>query len=157
MTIQPNQVLELIWIGWLISWIAASFWSARAQKRAATLEIWTYRAAMIAGGILLVPWTSPMLGEKPIWEVSYGGAVALAAVMLAGLSRGYQDRMVKRISGRARIPVPTLWCATRSTRASSLRCLRQRPRGKSDGANRRGIRHLRRLAEGAHGGALLDG
>ena len=38
MTIRPNQVLELIWIGWLISWIAASFWSARAQKRAATLE-----------------------------------------------------------------------------------------------------------------------
>ena len=72
MTIRPNQVLELIWIGWLISWIAASFWSARAQKRAATLETWTYRAAMIAGGILLVPWTAPLLGEKPIWEVSYG-------------------------------------------------------------------------------------
>lgn len=93
MTIQPNQVLELIWIGWLISWIAASFWSARAQKRAATLETWTYRAAMIGGGILLVPWTSPLLGEKPIWEVSYGGAVALAAVMLAGLSLTWWARI----------------------------------------------------------------
>ena len=85
MTICPNQVLELIWIAWLISWIAASFWSARTQKRAATLETWAYRAAMIAGGILLVPWTAPLLGEKPICDISYGGALALTAVMLAGL------------------------------------------------------------------------
>jgi protein-S-isoprenylcysteine O-methyltransferase Ste14 len=84
-TIHPAQVLELIWIAWLISWIAASFWSARPQKRAATLETWTYRTAMIAGGILLVPWTPLLLGEKPIWEISYGGAYALAAVMLVGL------------------------------------------------------------------------
>jgi protein-S-isoprenylcysteine O-methyltransferase Ste14 len=84
-TIHPNQVLEFIWIGWLISWIAASFWSARPQKRAGTLETWTYRAVMIAGGILLAPWTGPLLGEKPMWEISYGGAFALAAVMLAGL------------------------------------------------------------------------
>ena len=93
MTIHPTQVLELIWIAWLISWTAASFWSARPQKRAATLETWTYRAAMIAGGILLVPWTSPLLGEKPIWEISYGGAYALAAVMLVGLSLTWWARI----------------------------------------------------------------
>ena len=55
MAIPTNQVLEIIWIVWLMSWIGASFWSDRAQKRATTLETWTYRAAMIAGGILLVP------------------------------------------------------------------------------------------------------
>jgi protein-S-isoprenylcysteine O-methyltransferase Ste14 len=92
-TIQANQVLEIIWIGWLMSWVAASFWSYRAQKRAATLETWTYRAAMIAGGILLVPWTGPLLGEKPIWEVSYAGGYALAAVMLAGLSLTWWGRI----------------------------------------------------------------
>jgi hypothetical protein len=70
MAFQANQVLEVIWIVWLISWVAASFWSDRAQKRAATLDIWTYRGAMIAGGILLVPWTGQLLEEKPIWEVS---------------------------------------------------------------------------------------
>jgi len=85
-TIRPNQVLELIWIAWLISWIAPSFWSARPQKRAAAQETWTYRAAMIAGSILLVPWIAPpLLGEKAMWEISYGGALALAAVMVAGL------------------------------------------------------------------------
>jgi protein-S-isoprenylcysteine O-methyltransferase Ste14 len=84
-TIQPSQVLEIIWIVWLTSWVAASFWSDRARKRAATLETWGYRAPMIAGGILLVPLTGPLLGEKPIWEVNDAGMYALAALMLAGL------------------------------------------------------------------------
>jgi len=93
MTIQANQVLEIIWIGWLISWVAASFWSDHTQKRASTLETWTYRAAMIAGGILLVPWTGPMLGEKAICEISQPGVYVLAAVMLAGLSLTWWARI----------------------------------------------------------------
>jgi protein-S-isoprenylcysteine O-methyltransferase Ste14 len=83
--IQPKQVLELIWIAWLISWVAASFWSGRTQKRAATVETWTYRAAMIAGGALLVPWTGPLLGEKQIWEIGWRGGIVLTAIMVAGL------------------------------------------------------------------------
>ena len=84
MVIQANQVPEIIWIVWLMSWVAASFWSDRPQKRAATLQTWIYRAAMIAGGILLTPWTGQLLEEKPIWEVSFVGVCVLAAVMLAG-------------------------------------------------------------------------
>jgi protein-S-isoprenylcysteine O-methyltransferase Ste14 len=90
---RPSIVLELIWIVWLCSWVAASFWSGRTQKRIATLETWTYRAAMIAGGILLVPWTTPVLGEKQIWHVGYGGAFALAAVMVAGLTFTWSARI----------------------------------------------------------------
>lgn len=55
------------------------------QKRVATLETWTYRAAIIAGGILLMPWTAWILAEKRTWDVDYSGAYALAGVMLAGL------------------------------------------------------------------------
>jgi protein-S-isoprenylcysteine O-methyltransferase Ste14 len=85
MIIRPSETFELIWIGWLISWVAASFWSSPMQKRVATLETWTYRAAIIAGGILLMPWTAWILAEKRIWDVGYNGAYALAGVMLAGL------------------------------------------------------------------------
>ncbi len=102
MTIQPSLVLETIWIAWLISWVAASFWSNRARTRAATLESWRYRAAMIAGGILLVPVTGPLLGEKPIWEINRAGMYALAAVMLAGLA----------LTWWARIYLGPLWSST---------------------------------------------
>jgi protein-S-isoprenylcysteine O-methyltransferase Ste14 len=91
--IRPSEAPELIWIGWLISWVAASFWSSRAQRRVATLETWTYRAAMIAGGILLIPWTARAVAEEQIWEVGYGGAYALAAVMLVGLSFSWWARI----------------------------------------------------------------
>jgi protein-S-isoprenylcysteine O-methyltransferase Ste14 len=101
-TIQPSLVLETIWIAWLISWVAASFWSNRARTRAATLETWRYRAAMIAGGILLVPVTGPLLGEKPIWEINRAGMYALAVVMLAGLS----------LTWWARIYLGPLWSST---------------------------------------------
>ena len=83
---RQSAILELIWVVWLCSWVAASFWSGRTQKRIGSLDTWTYRAAMIAGGILLVPLTAQVLGEKPIWPVSYGGAYVLAAVMVAGLA-----------------------------------------------------------------------
>jgi protein-S-isoprenylcysteine O-methyltransferase Ste14 len=83
--LRPSALLELIWIVWLASWVAASFWSGRTQRRIGTVETWTYRAAMIVGGILLVPWTTPVLGEKPLWEVDYRGAYVLAGVMAVGL------------------------------------------------------------------------
>jgi protein-S-isoprenylcysteine O-methyltransferase Ste14 len=82
--------------------VAASFWSDRAQKRAATMETWSYRAAMIAGGILLVPVTGPLLEEKPIWEINRAGMYALAAVMLAGLA----------LTWWARIYLGPLWSST---------------------------------------------
>ena len=90
---RPSVVLELIWVVWLCSWVAASFWSGRTQKKIATLETWTYRAAMIAGGILLVPWTTMVLGEKPIWQVGAIGTYTLAAVMVAGLAFTWWGRI----------------------------------------------------------------
>lgn len=93
MIARPAETLEFIWIIWLISWVAASFWSGRTQRRVGTLETWTYRAAMIAGGILLVPWTARLLGERQLWQVGYGTAAALAVVMVAGLAFAWWGRI----------------------------------------------------------------
>jgi protein-S-isoprenylcysteine O-methyltransferase Ste14 len=83
--IRPNETFEVIWIGWLVSWMAASFWSGRTAKRATTWETWAYRVAIFAGALLIAPWTAPALGEKQIWEVGNTGVNALVGVMLAGL------------------------------------------------------------------------
>jgi protein-S-isoprenylcysteine O-methyltransferase Ste14 len=82
---RPNETFEVIWIGWLTSWVAASSWSGRTAKRATTWETWAYRVAIFAGALLIAPWTAPTLGEKQIWEVGNTGAYVLVGVMLAGL------------------------------------------------------------------------
>jgi protein-S-isoprenylcysteine O-methyltransferase Ste14 len=92
-TIDPRATLDLIWLIWLISWVAASFWSGRTQRRVGTVESWAYRAGMIAGGILLVPWTARVLAEKRLWDVGDAGVYAFAGLQLAGLAFAWWARI----------------------------------------------------------------
>jgi protein-S-isoprenylcysteine O-methyltransferase Ste14 len=82
---QPSETFAVIWIAWFVSWMAASFWSGRTEKRATTQETWIYRAAIFTGAIMMAPWTAQVLGEKRIWEVGNNGTYALIGVMLVGL------------------------------------------------------------------------
>jgi protein-S-isoprenylcysteine O-methyltransferase Ste14 len=81
----PSGLIALIWIGWLISWAVASFWSGRTQKRVLTWNAQAYRIPIIAGALLLTPWTAQALAVRPVWVVGNGVAYALAAVTLAGV------------------------------------------------------------------------
>ena len=40
---RPSLIFAVIWIGWIVSWIAAAFWSARTEKRVATGPVWVSR------------------------------------------------------------------------------------------------------------------
>ena len=102
MTFTPNRLIDLIWIIWLASWIAASFWSGRTQRQIGGLETWTYRAAMIAGGVLLFPGTERSLGQTPLWDVGSRGGYIIVWLMFAGLA----------FSWWARIHLGWLWSST---------------------------------------------
>ena len=64
--------------------MAASFWSSRTEKRAATRETWIYRVAIFTGVVLMTPWAQ-VVGERRIWEVGDDVAYGLIVVMLLGL------------------------------------------------------------------------
>jgi protein-S-isoprenylcysteine O-methyltransferase Ste14 len=81
----PSQLFAVIWIGWLASWIAAAFWSARTKKRAVTPGVAVYRAAILAGAILLTPIAARIAAKRPIWDVGEAGAYALAGLTLVGI------------------------------------------------------------------------
>jgi protein-S-isoprenylcysteine O-methyltransferase Ste14 len=81
----PSGLIALIWIGWLISWAGASFWSGRTQKRVLTWNAQAYRTPIIAGAILLTPWTAQALAVRPVWVIGNGVAYALSVVTLAGV------------------------------------------------------------------------
>jgi protein-S-isoprenylcysteine O-methyltransferase Ste14 len=90
---RPNILFAVIWIGWLVSWLGASFWSSPVQKRAVTWHTWVYRVALLAGAVLLVHSTRRLLHEPRLWHVGYDGAYALAGVSLAGLLLAWWARI----------------------------------------------------------------
>ena len=53
MPIRPSIIFAVIWLGWLVSWIVAGFWTNRTEKRAATWDVWAYRVLVSAGALLL--------------------------------------------------------------------------------------------------------
>jgi protein-S-isoprenylcysteine O-methyltransferase Ste14 len=82
----PRAVFAIIWAAWVVSWIAASLWSARIQKRAAISAELTYRVLILIGALLMTPWAARRLGATPLWNVGDAGAYLLAAATLAGLA-----------------------------------------------------------------------
>ena len=93
MIIYSSEAFEVIWIGWVVSWIAASVWSGRTAKRAATYKTWLYRVVIFTGAILIAPWTAEALGDRRIWQVGYYGAYALVCVILMGLALTWWARI----------------------------------------------------------------
>lgn len=84
MFIRPRVVFAVIWIGWIVSWMAAAFWSNRTEKLAVTWDTLLYRVSIVAGFVLMTPWASRWLLAAPLWHVGYAGAYVLAALTLAG-------------------------------------------------------------------------
>jgi protein-S-isoprenylcysteine O-methyltransferase Ste14 len=82
---QPNQAFAIIWLGWIVSWLAASFWSAPTERRVAAWQAWLYRAFIVAGAIFMWRGTADATRAGRIWHVGNGGAYALAALALAGI------------------------------------------------------------------------
>ncbi|WP_315700927.1 MULTISPECIES: isoprenylcysteine carboxylmethyltransferase family protein [unclassified Bradyrhizobium] len=85
-TTWPTSLLATIWLIWLASWVGASFWSGQTRKHVATLHASRYHILIVAGGILFTPWTSRVLGEKPIWNPGTTGVYLLTIVTLAGIA-----------------------------------------------------------------------
>jgi protein-S-isoprenylcysteine O-methyltransferase Ste14 len=84
--IWPTQLLALIWLAWVVSWVVAAFWSARTKTHVRTLDAWVYRLPILLGAILLSPWTAQALGESRIYDPGDFGTYALAVLLLVGVS-----------------------------------------------------------------------
>jgi protein-S-isoprenylcysteine O-methyltransferase Ste14 len=83
--IRPAFWFVVIWLGWVISWIAAAFWSDRNEKRLFTWDVLAYRILIVVGIILSLHSTARLLGARRLWHVGYAGAYLLAGLTLAGI------------------------------------------------------------------------
>ena len=105
----------------------------KARRNAGT---WTYRAAMIAGGALMVPWTGPLLGEANLAGrlarrhraySDYGGGPSLDLVGadLSGVALVKRDHAQGRSQDRRHRATPS--SVIRFIPGSSSDCWRPRP------------------------------
>ena len=80
----PRQLLALIWIAWLVSWVVGSFFSGRTEKRVMTVDSLAFHLPIIVGAVLMTPWTAQILGERPLWNFGKGGLYLLEGLTVAG-------------------------------------------------------------------------
>jgi protein-S-isoprenylcysteine O-methyltransferase Ste14 len=82
----PTKLIALIWLGWVISWVAASFWSGRTKSHVRTRNSWVYRLPILLGAILLSPWAPGTLLNTTLYDPGNAGTYLLAIVVLLGIS-----------------------------------------------------------------------
>jgi protein-S-isoprenylcysteine O-methyltransferase Ste14 len=85
MIVRPREAFAVIWIAWVVSWLAAAAWANRTLKRSITWDTVVYRVAIVAGAVLFTPWAARRLAMPPLWDVGFAGAYALAGLTLFGL------------------------------------------------------------------------
>ncbi len=89
----PTELLALIWLAFLASWVGASFWQGRTKKQVMTLESQRYRLPILVGGILYTPFIAEIFGLKPLWVLGNAGIAIAAVLSVAGIAFAWWGRL----------------------------------------------------------------
>jgi protein-S-isoprenylcysteine O-methyltransferase Ste14 len=92
-TAWPTELLALVWLAFLASWVGVSFWQGRTKKQVMTLESQRYRLPILVGGILYTPWVAQLLGWKPLWVLGNTGIYIAAVLSAAGIAFAWWGRL----------------------------------------------------------------
>lgn len=84
MRVRPGVVIIALWIAFWLSWVAASRWSSRVDKRVDVKREIGYRLAMIIGGLMLAVPAHGYVGPLRLWAVGWAEAWACAFVIAIG-------------------------------------------------------------------------
>ena len=79
----PESAINDAWLVWVVSWVAAAFWSDRAAKRPGFGAEALYRGVMFVGIVLLFGIDLPRDLFR-LWTVNDGAGWALAAAAVLG-------------------------------------------------------------------------
>jgi protein-S-isoprenylcysteine O-methyltransferase Ste14 len=89
----PTKLLSMIWLAWVISWVAASFWSGRTKAHVPIRDTWAYWLPLGLGSIMLLPLTQRLLGAKQLYEPGNTGTYMLAVVVVLGIAFTWWGRI----------------------------------------------------------------
>ena len=89
----PTKLLSMIWLAWVISWVAASFWSGRTKAHVPSRDSWVYWLPIVLGSIMLLPLTERLLGAKQLYHPGNTGTYLAAVVVVLGIAFTWWGRI----------------------------------------------------------------
>ncbi len=104
---RPGLAIVTLWGVWIVSWLAAMWWSARTERRAGFGTELRYRVVLVLGAILLFVPAHGHYGHLRFWYIGWGGAWICAALIALGFA----------FTWWARIHLGTLWSASITRKA----------------------------------------
>src|SRR5579859_6540456 len=90
---QPGQAIVLLWSGWVLSWVAAAWWSNRTEKRAGIGGELVYRIPMHAGVLLMLVPAHGDEGPLRLWHIGWSGAWTCVALIAVGIAFAWWARI----------------------------------------------------------------
>jgi protein-S-isoprenylcysteine O-methyltransferase Ste14 len=84
--VQPYIVIAALWLLWIVSWIAAAWWSNRTEKRVGLNAELGYRAVQLSGAVLLAVPAHGYYGPMRLWHVNAIQAWTCAALVALGFA-----------------------------------------------------------------------
>jgi protein-S-isoprenylcysteine O-methyltransferase Ste14 len=80
---RPGTVILALWLGWLASWLAASFWSNRTERRPPIGTEIRYRIPMLIGALSMFVPGHGYEGVLRLWHIGwFGGWLCVAGVTI---------------------------------------------------------------------------
>jgi protein-S-isoprenylcysteine O-methyltransferase Ste14 len=90
---RPGLAVIVLWIGWLLSWVAAAGWQKTTVKRVAAGAEIRYRLVLIIGGLLLAIPARRYAGPLRLYRVTWGEAWVCVGLIAAGIAFAWWARI----------------------------------------------------------------
>jgi protein-S-isoprenylcysteine O-methyltransferase Ste14 len=90
---RPGLAVIVLWIGWLLSWMAASGWQKTTVKRVAAGAEIRYRLVLIIGGLLLAIPARRYVGPLRLYRVTWDEAWICVGLIAAGIAVAWWARI----------------------------------------------------------------
>jgi protein-S-isoprenylcysteine O-methyltransferase Ste14 len=90
---RPGTAIVLLWLIWVVSWLAAAFWADPAAKRVNLRAEMRYRAVMALGAILFLLPAHDYYGRLRLWSPGLAVAWVCVALIAVGLAFSWWARL----------------------------------------------------------------
>ncbi len=90
---RPGIVILCLWIGWVISWIAAAWWSNDTENRPPLQQVIGYRIVNSIGVLIMFIPAHGYEGALRLWHIGWDGGWLCAALVAAGIAIAWWARL----------------------------------------------------------------